>query len=241
MVVIPGRGADVPEAIDPERLWLPPDRPRLGRRPKYSRERITAAAVELADEEGLAAVTMRAVAARLGVAVMSLYSYVPDKDTLLELMVDTVSAGMEFAPPTDDWRADVRALAGAQRALMHRHPWLVAALPQRRTIGPGTLAALEHALAVLAPTGLTGGARTEVFALISGFVASHVGHELAQRRALETATPDFAAAQYRYLTTMAATGAYPHLAATLTEPPAPGDPDTTFTRLLDRILTGLTP
>ncbi|GAA2994547.1 TetR/AcrR family transcriptional regulator C-terminal domain-containing protein [Kitasatospora albolonga] len=228
------------EGIDPERLWLPPDRPGRGRPPRYSREQITVAAVGLADEEGLAAVTMRAVAARLGVAVMSLYSYVPDKDTLLELMVDAVSAGMEFPPPSEDWRADVRGLARAQRTLMHRHPWLVAALPQRRTIGPGTLAALEHALAVLAPSGLSGGARAEVFALISGFVASHVGYELAQRRALETAGPDFAAAQYRYLTTMAATGAYPHLAATLAEPPTPADPDATFTRLLDRLLAGVT-
>ncbi|MFJ8045183.1 TetR/AcrR family transcriptional regulator [Kitasatospora sp. NPDC096147] len=230
------------EGIDPERLWLTADQPRLGRRPRYSREQITAAAVGLADEEGMAAVTMRAVAARLGVAVMSLYSYVPDKDTLLELMIDAVSGELEAAPPTEDWHADVRALAGAQRALMHRHPWLVAALPQRRTVGPGTLAALEHALAVLAPSGLPGAARTEVFALISGFVASHVGHELAQRRVLESADPAaFAAAQVRYLTTMAATGAYPQLAATLAEPPAPADPDATFTRLLDRLLAGLTP
>ncbi len=68
-----------------------------------------------------------------------------------------------------------------QRALMHRHPWLPTALPLRRTIGPGTLASLEHALAVLAPTGLPGAARLEVFALLTGFVASHVGYEVAQR------------------------------------------------------------
>ncbi|GAA1180168.1 AcrR family transcriptional regulator [Kitasatospora gansuensis] len=230
--------------VDPERLWLTADQPRTGRRPRHSRAEITAEAVALADAEGLAAVTMRAVAARLGVGTMSLYTYVPDKDTLLELMIDQAGGDLALPPVTGDWRADLHALARAQRTLMHRHPWLPAAYPLRRTIGPGTLAALEHALAALAPTGLPGAARLEVFALLTGFVASHVGYEVAQREALERSTrsaADLGAAQLRYLTAMAASGRYPQLAATLAEPPAPADPEATFERLLGRLINGLSP
>ncbi|MFF0742814.1 TetR/AcrR family transcriptional regulator [Streptomyces sp. NPDC004111] len=83
--------------FDPQQLWLGTGAPRSGRgrKPAFTREAITAAAVALADAEGLEAVTMRRVAAEVGAGVMSLYSYAPDKETLLELMVDHVSAELE--------------------------------------------------------------------------------------------------------------------------------------------------
>ncbi|MER5866754.1 TetR/AcrR family transcriptional regulator [Kitasatospora sp. NPDC002040] len=231
--------------IDPERLWLTADQPRLGRRPRHSRDEITAEAVALADAEGLPAVTMRAVAARLGVGTMSLYSYVPDKDTLVELMIDLAGGDLPLpAAPSGDLAADLRGLAEVQRALMRRHPWLPAALPLRRTIGPRALTALEYALAVLEPTGLPGAARLEIFSLLTGFVASHVSYELAQQQAVERSTrsaAEFGAAQFRYLAAMAGTGRYPRLAGALAEPPAPADPEATFDRLLGRLIEGLLP
>ncbi|UQX04562.1 TetR/AcrR family transcriptional regulator C-terminal domain-containing protein [Streptomyces sp. RerS4] len=230
-------GADA-TGIDPERLWLGSGRPRRGRKPAYSREAITAAAVALADADGLEAVTMRKVAAQVGAGAMSLYSYAPDKETLLELMVDHVSGELPTTnTPTGDWRADLKAIAHLQRAHMLRHPWLPAALAAGRTPGPNTLAFLERALAALRPTGLDGAAKLEVFAQLTAFVAGHVAHEIA--RAAASRSPDRTAAEARYLAAVAADGDHPELAEALAAPGRPLTPEATFTRFLNRLIDGL--
>ncbi|MFJ3644197.1 TetR/AcrR family transcriptional regulator [Streptomyces sp. NPDC090108] len=222
----------------PEQLWLPPTEPRRGRRPSFSRETITAAAVGLADAEGLEAVTMRRVAAEVGAGVMSLYSYAPDKDTLLELMVDHVSGELASpASPSGDWRTDLKNIAHLQRAHMLRHPWLPAALSTHRVPGPNTLAFLEHALAVLRPTGLDGAAKLEVFAQLTAFVAGQVAYEITQTAA--SRSPDRAAAEARYLAAVAADGRHPELAEALAAAGRPVDPEATFTRFLNRLVDGL--
>ncbi|MGY4952264.1 TetR/AcrR family transcriptional regulator [Streptomyces nigrescens] len=230
--------------VDPEQLWSRAERPRRGRPPAHSRAEITDAAVALADAEGLGAVTMRAVAARIGAGTMSLYSYVPNKETLLELMIDQVSGGHRLpAEPSGDWRADLRQFAHEQRAIMRRHPWLSAALSARQTFGPNALAALEYALAALAPIGLDASARLETFSLLTGFVASHVSYELAQERAVEAggrSSGELLDAQDRYLRSIAAEGRYPHLAQALAVPSHDSAPDAVFDRLLGRMLNGLT-
>lgn len=225
-------------SVDPQELWLGPTRPRRGRRPTFSREAITAAAVALADAEGLDAVTMRRVASQVGAGAMSLYSYAPDKETLLELMIDHVSGELSTADDrTGDWRTDLKAIAHLQRAHMLRHPWLPTALSARRTPGPNTLAFLERALAALRPTGLDGAAKLEVFAQLTGFVAGHVAHEIAQTAA--AGSPDRAAAEARYLTAVAADGHHPELAEALAAPGRPLTPEATFTRFLNRLVDGL--
>ncbi|MFE9817966.1 TetR/AcrR family transcriptional regulator [Streptomyces sp. NPDC005773] len=286
--------------VDPRELWLTPDpdRPRRGRRPAFSREAITVAAVALADAEGIDAVTMRRVAAEVGAGVMSLYSYAPDKETLLDLMIDHVNGelsgagtldgepseagpldgepsgtgtlnGEPSAPPpltrepsgagpltrepsgtgtlprepsappplTGDWRADLKAIGHLQRDHMLRHPWLATAVPARRTLGPRTLAFLEHALAALRPSGLDGGARLEVFAQLTAFVAGHVAHEVAQAEA--ALSPDRAEAEVLYLTAVAADGRHPELAEALASAGRPVTPDATFARFLNRLVDGL--
>ncbi|GHF46688.1 MULTISPECIES: TetR/AcrR family transcriptional regulator [Streptomyces] len=235
----PGRKA----GVDPELLWAQPERPRRGRPPAHSRATITAEAVAIADAEGLAAVTMRAVAARLGAGTMSLYSYVPNKETLLELMIDQVSGEHRLPDePSGDWRADLRQIAREQRAMMRRHPWLPAALTARQTLGPNTLAVVEHALAALAPTGEDARARLETFSLITGFVVSYVSYELGQEQASETAgrtSGELRDAHARYLQALMAGGNHPQFAQALA---APGDPspEAVFDRLLDRMINGLT-
>lgn len=235
---VPHAGGSGAPGVDPEQLWLRPTEPRKGRRPSFSRAAITAAAVALADAEGLEAVTMRRVAAEIGAGVMSLYTYAPDKETLLELMVDHVSGELTVTdPPTGDWRADLKAIAHLQRAHMLRHPWLPAALVTRRVPGPNTLAFLEHALAVLRPTGLDGAAKLEIFAQLTAFVAGHVGHEIAQ--AAVSRSPDRAAAEARYLAAVAADGRHPELAEALAAPGLPLTPEATFSRFLGRLIDGL--
>jgi AcrR family transcriptional regulator len=197
---------------------------------------VVRAAVALADAEGLDAVTIRAVAGRLGTGVMSLYSYVPDKQTLVYDMVEEVSGEISLPEPSGDWRADTHLLAGEQRELLRRHPWLIEATSHLQPLGPGTLAVLEFALGALEPAGLPAAARLETFALVNGFVIAMVRTEL-------TAAPD--PAQVARLQELLATGQYPRFAAALAEggptdaDPASADPAAQFDRILDRILNGL--
>ncbi|MFJ4770601.1 TetR/AcrR family transcriptional regulator C-terminal domain-containing protein [Streptomyces uncialis] len=229
---------DGASGVDPQQLWLSPARPGRGRRPAFSRTAITAAAVALADAEGLDAVTIRRVAAEVGAGAMSLYSYAPDKATLLDLMVDHVSGELPTTRPlTGDWRADLKAVGRLQRELMLRHPWLPTALAARRTPGPRTLDFMEYALAALRPTGLDGAAKLEVFSQLTGFVAGHVGHEVG--RAAAAHTPDRAAAEARYLAAVAADGRHPELAEALASAGRPVTPEATFARFLDRLVDGL--
>src|SRR5690349_22986172 len=110
---------------------------------------------------------------------MSLYSYVPDKQTLVYDMVEEVSGEISLPEPSGDWRADTHLLAGEQRALLRRHPWLIEATSHLQPLGPGTLAVLEFALGALEPVGLPAAARLETFALVNGFVIAMVRTELA--------------------------------------------------------------
>lgn len=230
--------------VESEKLRSQPARSRLGRPPAHTRTEITAAAIAVADTAGLPAVTMRRVAARIGVGAMSLYTYVPDKETLLELMIDQVAGEHELpAVPSGDWRADLRDLAHAQRAIMGRHPWLPTALLSRQALGPNTLAGMEYALAVLEPTGLDGPARLEIFALLTGFIVSHVMYELAQEQATRRTgriAGEILDAQTRYLHSVTKDGSYPRLAQVLTDRSTDPAPQDTFDRLLDRMITGLT-
>ena len=209
-----------------------------GRPPTHTRDQVVDAAVALADAEGLAAVTIRRVATEVGAGTMSLYTYVRDKDRLVDLMVDRVSGTLAVPARTGDWHADLLALVTEQHALMLRHPWLPAALPGRALTGAATLGYLEHGLAALTPTGLTGTAGMEVLALLTGFVATYAGHETARARAGVTARAeqDERVAEVR---AAVATGAYPHLAAALSAGPPDGAAAPDFARIAGRMITGL--
>ena len=194
-----------------------------GRPPAYTREQVVDAAIRIADAEGLGAVTMRRIAGEIGAGAMSLYTYVPDKERLVDLMVDRVGGEM---PPG---AGDLLDLARAQRRMMLAHPWLPAALPNRRLTGRGMLGYLEQGLAALAPTGLDGATRLEIIALVTGFVASFVTAELAGG-----APPEEQAA---LIGEAVASGDFPHLAAALAE--GGPVPEQSFDRLATWLITGL--
>lgn len=212
---------------------------RRGPRPRYSREDVVRAAVAIADSDGLDAVTFRAVAARLGTGVMSLYNYVPDKQVLVYDMVELVSGELSLPEPTGDWRADMHLVAGRQRDLAYRHPWLAEAVSHLQPIGPATLALLEFALGALEPAGLSVRDRLETIAVINGSVLNFVRTELAARAA--AADPERQAAQFAMLPELLATGRYPRFAAAIAQggQPETFDPAAHFDRLLDKILDGL--
>ena len=126
-----------------ELLWGARKRPSRGPKPGLSLDQIVRAAIELADGEGLSALSMQRVAGKLGFTTMSLYRYVPSKAELLDLMLDTVAGEL---PLVDDvpggWRAKLEAAALADWALYHRHPWFLHVTPVRpvmvRTSRPAT-------------------------------------------------------------------------------------------------------
>jgi AcrR family transcriptional regulator len=104
-----------------------------------SKEHVLRAAVGLADRGGLAAVSMRKLADDLGVGAMSLYHYVPNKDALLDEMVDVVFAEIEAPSLGVDWKAALRSRAISTRDALRRHPWALDVMESRTTPGPANL------------------------------------------------------------------------------------------------------
>ena len=129
--------------------------PRHGPRQHLTIDQVVAAATALADAEGLEAVTMRRVAGSLGVVPMTLYTYVPGKAELLDLMLDSAYARMPRTDTTGQpWRQRVTAIAAENRALFETHPWAAAISTIRPPLGPGLMAKYEHELAALDGLGL---------------------------------------------------------------------------------------
>lgn len=155
-------------------LWRrPPDGGRRGPRPRLSLDEIVDAAVALADRDGLDTLGMRQVARQLGVAPMTLYTYVPGKAELLDLMLDAVYLQM----PRPDragrpWREQVAAVADDNRALLATHTWATSVATTRPPLGPGQLAKYEFELRAFDRTGLDDVQRDAALTLVLQFVRS---------------------------------------------------------------------
>ncbi|MDN5725571.1 MAG: TetR/AcrR family transcriptional regulator, partial [Propionibacteriales bacterium] len=166
-------------------LWRTSPAPRRkGPARSVTVEQVVQAALRLADEQGLAAVTMRAVADSVGVSAMSIYTYVPAKPELLDLMVDSCYAAMPRTTWSDQpWRTRLAVVAEANRALLVAHPWLteVAAL-SRPPLGPGVMAKYEHELAAFDDTGLSDLDTDAALTHLLGFVQAHcrAAHDAAR-------------------------------------------------------------
>jgi AcrR family transcriptional regulator len=119
------------------------------------RDEIVAAAIALADAGGVDALTMKAVAARLGpYTPMALYRYVHNKDGLVDLMLDAAVASVPVPDePGPDWRVDLTALATATRQMIKKHPWYAALVHTRPPAGPNTMRRTEFMLQVLVGRG----------------------------------------------------------------------------------------
>lgn len=246
-------GADPAARIPvPVSIWEVPEYGGRGPRPKHSRAAIAAAAVSVADAEGIDAVTMRRVAATLGMGTMSLYNYVPSKEHLVQLMIDQVSAEYRYpdsppGPPAADHRAaDHRAaildLARQGRDITRRHPWLPRVMQRPPVFGPGALRYVEHFLGLLSGSDLDTGAKMEILGMVNGFAISYGGVQAAQaeeRARTGVTEEEQAAAQVSSLVAAAASGRYPHLATALAgPPPPPRDADEIFDRCILRLIDG---
>lgn len=152
-------------------LWGKPRSPARGPKPGLRVEQIVQAAIAVADVEGLAALSMRRVADRLGVGTMSLYTYVPGKAELLDVMLDTVLGEVARASSAaSDWRARLERYAHEDWTLYQRHPWVLEVSGARALLGPNEMALFDAALDAVAGLGLTGREMVAVVSLVSGYV-----------------------------------------------------------------------
>ncbi|MFV2177142.1 TetR/AcrR family transcriptional regulator [Actinomadura sp. LOL_016] len=223
-------------------VFLRPERPSRDRR--LTRARIVARAVEVLDAEGGRGLSMRRVASELGVTAGSLYWYVATKSELIELAHDEVLGEVLDAVRTDvtrgDWRAEVGGLARANRAMLRRHPWVLAGLADLPALGPNALALAEAGLAALDRAGFTGPAGDAALAAVNDQVVGAVVAETAWRASLAHAGDADAREVGEHFRRVA--GEHPHLAA---RADMPGEVDVTaecerrFAFALDCLLDGL--
>ncbi|MCX4983036.1 TetR/AcrR family transcriptional regulator [Streptomyces sp. NBC_00572] len=201
------------EETDGVSLWERLERPAAAPRASLSAARIAAVAIDIADREGFAAVTMRRVATELGVAPMAAYRHVKGKDELWELMVDQVSAELEPAGETTGWRATLRTYAVRTRTMVLRHPWLAHMPTPLFALTPHRMAAAERQLASLDGLGLDPDTMMAAFRAVMSYVQGATQSEAVLRRHMEeqgwTSGDDTRRALAPKMSYLLGTGRYP--------------------------------
>ena len=139
-------------------------------RAPLSRDRVLRAAVELADEGGLASLSMRRLGERLGVEAMSLYKHVANKEDLLDGIVDIVVGEIDLPAPGDDWRTAMRRRAVSARAMFRRHPWALLVMETRTTPGATTFRYHDAVLGALRADGFTVALAAHAFAVLDSLI-----------------------------------------------------------------------
>ena len=124
-------------------------------RPQLTRERVVAAAVELADRDGIESISMRKLAQELGVEAMSLYTHVRNKDDLLDGMADAVVGEIPASADGADWKTSLRQMVLAARRVMLRHTWAPRVIESRTTLGPAMMRYADTVIGVLREGGFT--------------------------------------------------------------------------------------
>lgn len=171
-------------------LWRASAPPRTGPGPKpgLSLDAIVRAAIEVADRDGLVGLSMRAVGERLGRTAMALYTYVPGKNELIDLMYDGVYAELPGGyAHTDGWRAAVTAWARDLNAFHVRHPWTLQVSYARPVLGPNEQGVIENVVGILRETGLPAPTLRRVVSVLVHFVRG-TAQTIAESRLAATAT-----------------------------------------------------
>ena len=180
--------ADKPVPLPPglDLLWGRRERGKRGPRAGLSADAIVAAAIEVADSEGLEAVSMARVAHKLGFTTMSLYRHVASKEELLQLMWEASTFGAEeLVLEGDGWRPRLRMWAIIQRQVLDHHPWITQLPMASPPAGPNSLLFVERALETFDGTGLADSDKLRVIGLLSSYSLSEarMARDAAQARA----------------------------------------------------------
>lgn len=227
-------------------IWARTERAAKGPKPSSSRREIAAAAVALADAEGLTAVSMRKVASSLEIAAASLYGYVNSKDELFDLMVDWVH-GEDGAPPplSRDCRSNLSRIAHRDRNLILRHPWMTSLAAGRPNFGPNSLAWAEYTLAAVEDQDVSIDDMLIAAETLHAFAFGFAARELAEQRALQRAGLTFdqwGRAIAPYISSVLGNGKHPLLERVVESADLPHNKNRQqllFTAGLDRVLDGL--
>ena len=226
-----------------ELLWDPPTPPAgRGPRPRTSLPEVVDAGVAIADAEGLDALSIRKVASHLGIGAMSLYTYVPGRSELIELMIDRVYADHSLPDPALGWRARLEIWTRATWATYAAHPWLLEYNMARLPIGPRVLDVEEALYAALDAAGFTGAENVALANLIRwqllGAARSTISDAAEERHTGVSAEAYWESRSSFWLTYFDAER-YPTMAAVWEaggfDDPAGWDLDRMITRLLDGI------
>ncbi len=140
------------------------------RRPTLSRDRVLAGAIELVDEIGIEAFTIRRLAAALDVKPMTIYHYVASKEGILDGMVDIVFSEIDLPPEDVEWQAAIRVRCRSTRDVLRRHPWAPPLMESRLDPGPATLRHHDAVLGCLRRGGLDLELTAHAYAIVDSFV-----------------------------------------------------------------------
>lgn len=190
-----------------------PAQDRPPKRVALSRERVLRCALDLADESGIAALTIRSLAERMGTKAMSLYHYVANKDEILDGIVDLVFSEIAAPSPEGDWRDEMQRRGHDVRGALTRHPWAVGLLESRTSPGPATLRHHEATLATLRAAGFSVQMTAHAYALLDSYI---YGFAL-QEAALPFTGRDTAAEVTAPIVERFSSGQYPHMVEIATE------------------------
>jgi len=225
-------------------LWEDRSRPTRGPKPALTPDDVVQAAIEIADEKGLAALTMQAVSSKLGFTTMAVYRYFPSKEALFDAIVD---AGLGLPPkpplPRGDWRAELTQWAHAKRAMLIARPWLAELPFVAAPHGPNWLAWLEAVVDSLSATSLNEADKGQMLSILDGYSrgASDTSISLARARARGISEKEWAAAVGADLGRAIGDPRFPKFAALITAP-ADGRARTleeSFDFGLQRVLDGI--
>jgi AcrR family transcriptional regulator len=202
-------------------VWTRDEKQAAGPLP-LSRESILAAAIEIADSDGLESVSIRRLATRLGARPMSLYSHIERKGDLIDLMVDEVMGGSIIPGPlpSDDWRDDLRRIAQRTRENTRSHPWMIQAAFRRPFIGPNALRHIDQSLAAVSSLPLAPERKRAALLAVDTYTLGFVRWELKSTDqgktgagpcvAIDDGGPSGAEID-AYIAAQVAGGKYPHL------------------------------
>jgi AcrR family transcriptional regulator len=228
-------------------VWARDEEESSGPQP-LSREAIVEAAIEIADADGLEAVSIRRLATKLDARPMSLYSHIGRKGDLIDLMVDKVMGGaiIPDGPPTDDWREALRQIAQRTRETTRAHPWMIAAAFHHPFLGPNTLRHIDQSLAAVSELPLSPERKRAVLLAVDTYTLGFVRWEVRSLKGKDggpcaggpEAGPT-AAEIDAYIAAQAESGDYPHLAEFVGKNTGLGVKAEKFEIGLEWLLTGI--
>ena len=177
-------------------------------RPPLTKERVLRAAVDLADRDGLGALTMRRLGSELGVEAMSLYKHVANKEEILDGIVELVVGEIEIPSEGADWKEAMRRRAISAREVLNRHSWAIGLLEARGSMGPTALRYLDAILGNLRSAGFSIENAAHAFWLLDSYVYGHVIQETSVAFNTSKEMPESVGSVLEQVTATR----YPHLA-----------------------------